>query len=178
MSAVVLLEAAEVSAERLVAIRRMLDTAFEGRFSDDDWEHGLGGTHAMVLDGEDVLAHASVVARTITVGSRDVRVGYVEGVGVTPAQQGRGLGSAVMVALHDVIRDRFELGMLSTGELKFYERLGWERWFGHTWTVRADGRRERTEDEDDGIMVYRTERSMDLDATTEITCEHRAGDSW
>ena len=178
MTAVVLFEAAEVAVARLVAIRRMLDAAFDGRFGDDDWEHGLGGTHAMVLDGEQVLAHASIVARTINVGSRDLRVGYVEGVGVTPALHGQGLGSAVMIAVNDVIRERFELGMLSTGEWQFYERLGWERWFGPTWTVHGDGRRERTEDEDDGIMAYRTEHSKDLDATAPITCEHRAGDCW
>ena len=174
----VLYEASDVSDARLSAIRQMLDAAFDGRFSDDDWEHSLGGTHAMIHDGEQVLAHASVVARTITVATRQVRVGYVEGVGVAPAIHGQGLGSAVIVAINGVIRDRFELGMLSTGEPQFYERLGWERWRGPTWTLHQDGRRERTADEDDGIMAYRTERSKDLDASAAITCEHRAGDCW
>ncbi len=172
------MEAAEVSAERVSAIRRMLDEAFDGRFSDDDWNHSLGGTHAMILDGEQVLAHASVVPRTITVGTRQVHVGYVEGAGVTPALHRQGLGSAVIVAINGVIGDRFELGMLSTGEFQFYERLGWERWHGPTWTIHADGRRERTEDEDDGIMAYRTERSGDVDVTSPIVCEHRLGDCW
>ena len=177
-SDVVLCEAADVSAARLLAIRQMLDAAFDGRFNDDDWDHSLGGTHAMIVDGEHVLAHASVVPRTIAVGTRAVRVGYVEGVGVAPALHGQGLGSAVIVAINGVIGDRFELGMLSTGEWKFYERLGWERWRGPTWTVHHDGRRERTADEDDGIMAYRTERSIDLGASAAITCEHRAGDCW
>ncbi len=174
----VLCEAADVPASRLVAIRHMLDDAFDGRFGDDDWAHSLGGTHAMILDGEQVLAHASLVARTITVGTRNVRVGYVEGVGVSPALQAQGLGTAVMAAIRSVISDRFELGMLSTGEQRFYERLGWEPWLGPTWTVHSDGRRERTEDEDDGIMAYRTEHSSNLDATADITCEHREGDCW
>lgn len=178
MTEVLLCAAAEMSDARLIAIRLMLDEAFEGHFGDDDWEHGLGGTHAMILEAEQVLAHASIVARRITVGSLDVRVGYVEGVGVTSSRQREGLGSAVMRALGEVVRDQFELGMLSTGEWEFYERLGWERWHGETWTVHSDGRRERTAEEDDGIMAFRTKHSTGIDTSSGITCEHRAGDSW
>lgn len=31
-------------------IRTLLDTAFDGDFGDDDWEHSLGGVHALVRD--------------------------------------------------------------------------------------------------------------------------------
>ncbi|MCE9623632.1 MAG: GNAT family N-acetyltransferase [Actinomycetia bacterium] len=178
MTDVVLCKTAEVSPSHLAATRQMLDQAFDGDFADTDWEHGLGGTHAMIVEGEQVLAHASVVARTIIVGTRSVRVGYVESVGVAPTRQRLGLGSAVMRAIDEVITEQFELGMLGTGEFDFYERLGWERWHGSTWTVRDDGRREPTPDDDGLIMVFRTGHLSDLDPTLPITCEDRAGDCW
>lgn len=178
MTDVLLCASAEISDARLIAIRKMLDEAFEDDFADTDWEHGLGGTHAMVVEGEQVLAHASVVARTITIGTRAARVGYVESVGVAPTRQRQGLGSAVMRAIDEIITEQFELGMLGTGEFNFYERLGWERWHGPTWVLRADGRREPTPDEDGWIMVLRTDRLRDLDTSAPITCEDRAGDCW
>ena len=106
------------------AIRSLLDAAFEGDFSDDDWAHALGGTHAIVEADGAVVAHASVVPRVLDVGTRRVRAGYVEAVAVLPARQGTGLGTAVMRALGEVIAREFELGALSTGEWHFYEGLG------------------------------------------------------
>ena len=178
MSQVLLGQSVEVPAARLPAIRQLLDEAFAGRFDDNDWAHGLGGTHAIIADGERVLAHGSVVERIITVGMRDLRVGYVEGLAVAPYRQRMGLGAAVVTALNEVIFEQFELGMLSTSEWHFYEGLGWTRWRGPTWVVDANGDRERTADEDDGIMVYRTRHSSELDDSLPLTCQRCAGDSW
>ncbi|MBI4884696.1 MAG: GNAT family N-acetyltransferase [Actinobacteria bacterium] len=178
MTSVVICESADIPAAPLAAIRAMLDAAYVGRFSHDDWVHGLGGTHAMILESGRVLAHASVVARRIIVGSHDFRAGYVEGVGVAPARHGQGLGSSVMTAINGVIRNQFELGVLSTGEWHFYERLGWERWLGTSWTLQSDGRLRRTESEDDGIMAYRVHQPNHVDVTSSITCEDRVGDCW
>ena len=117
--------------------RALMDAAFDGDFSDDDWAHALGGWHAIVEDGEAVIAHAAVVPRTLMVGDRPVSVGYVEAVAVTPARQRTGLGSAVMRALHDVIRRAFAAGVLSTGEWPFYESLDWTRWQGESFVREA-----------------------------------------
>jgi aminoglycoside 2'-N-acetyltransferase I len=165
---------ASLSDEQLVAIRRLLDDAFEGDFSDDDWQHSIGGTHALVEREGTVVAHASVVARTLTIGDQDVRAGYVEAVAVAPALQGTGLGTGVMTAIAAVITAGFEIGALSTGEWHFYERLGWRRWRGPTWVRLADGTLERTEDDDDGVMVL----GHTHDTTTRIVCDTRAGDVW
>ena len=59
------------------------------------------------------------------VGVTPFRAGYVEAVAVAPGHQRSGLGTAVMAALAAVIHERFELGVLSSGEWGFYERLGW-----------------------------------------------------
>jgi aminoglycoside 2'-N-acetyltransferase I len=35
----------------LAAARELMDEAFGGEFGDADWEHALGGLHAVVHDG-------------------------------------------------------------------------------------------------------------------------------
>jgi aminoglycoside 2'-N-acetyltransferase I len=164
-------------AEELVAIRRMLDEAFEGDFDDTDWEHTFGGWRAVVWDGDVPVAHAAVFRRIVEVGGRPLEVGYVEGVGTAPSRQREGHGSAVMRAIGDVIRERFALGVLGTGEHGFYERLGWERWQGPSYVRRGD-RLDRSAEDDDGLMVLRTPRTGDLDLTASIVCDERAGDDW
>jgi aminoglycoside 2'-N-acetyltransferase I len=175
---VVLVDTHALSDSHLAAIRRLLDEAFAGELTDDDWQHALGGWHALIEEAGQVVAHAAVVERHLLVGDRSVRAGYVEAVAVTPARQRTGLGSSVMRAISALIRERFELGALSSGEWGFYERLGWERWRGPTWVRRADGQIVRTPDEDEGVMVLKTERSGTLDVRQSIVCDERVGDSW
>ena len=55
---------------------------FEGEFTEQDWEHALGGIHALVWDGDALVGHAAVVQRRLLHGGRALRAGYVEGVGV------------------------------------------------------------------------------------------------
>lgn len=167
-----------LGAGELASIRRLMNQAFGGEFTDDDWDHAVGGWHAVLGPVDDVVAHASVVERRLVVGTRAYRAGYVEAVAVMPDRQGTGLGTAVMAHLTEVVRERFELGALSTSAWRFYQRLGWERWRGPTWVQVPGGRRYRTPDEDDGVMVLRCPVTADLDTTLPITCEERAGDSW
>jgi aminoglycoside 2'-N-acetyltransferase I len=172
-----LLTTANASDDLLQAIRRLLDDAFDGDFSDDDWEHTLGGWHAVVEEDGTVVAHAAVVPRVLDVAGRPLQSGYVEGVGTAPARRGEGLGSLAMAGLTQLVRDRFELGALSTDRHGFYGRLGWERWQGPTFVRRGD-EVIRTDDEDDGIMVLRAGPSRDVALTAPITCEGRRGDDW
>jgi aminoglycoside 2'-N-acetyltransferase I len=168
----------ELDGEERAAIRALLDAAFAGAFDDEDWAHALGGTHAIVEADGIVVAHASVVPRLLDAGGRALRAGYVEAVAVLPARQRTGLGAAVMRALAPSIANDYEIGALSTGEWGFYERLGWERWQGPTWVRHPDGRRERTPDDDDGLMILRTPRAPALDLSAPLTCEARPGDVW
>ena len=168
---------ARAPADLLAEVRGLLDRAFEGAFSDDDWEHTLGGWHVVVTEAGVVVSHAAVVPRLLEVGDRPFHAGYVEGVATDPDRQGAGLGSLAMAEVGAVLHDGFELGALSTGRHRFYERLGWQRWRGPTW-VRAGGRRLRTEEEDDGIMVLRFGPSREVDLTAPLACEARRGDDW
>jgi aminoglycoside 2'-N-acetyltransferase I len=58
-----------LDATRLHAIRRLLDDAFLV-FDDDAWEHCLGGMHATIWEGGEVVAHASVVQRRLLHGGQ------------------------------------------------------------------------------------------------------------
>ena len=167
-----------LDARARAAIRELLDAAFAGDFSDDDWAHALGGTHAFIEADSAVVAHASVVPRTLDVGTLRLRAGYVEAVAVLPARQRTGLGTAVMRVLGEVIAREFELGALSTGEWHFYERLGWERWRGPTWVRHPHGQLERSPDDDDSLMILRTPTSPPIDLFAPMTCDARPGDAW
>lgn len=172
-----ILATATLNGAECTAIRRLMDVAFDD-FTDEDWSHALGGWHVVIADADDVVAHASVVQRTMLIGAQTFRSGYVEAVAVRPDLQRTGLGSRVMVAINEVVRQRFELGVLSTGRWSFYERTGWERWRGPTYVRTNDGKVQRTPDEDDGVMVLRVGRSVTIDRASPITCQERAGDSW
>jgi aminoglycoside 2'-N-acetyltransferase I len=160
----------------LAEIRALLDDAFAGDFSDDDWHHTLGGWRVVATD-EALVAHAAVVARVLDVDGQSLRAGYVEGVATTPLRQGEGLGAMVMRRVGQLLEAEFELGALSTAHHAFYRRLGWERWQGPTF-VRRDDEIVRTADEDDGIMVLRYGTTSNLNLGLPISCEARSGDDW
>lgn len=149
----------------------------EERFTDDDWEHALGGLHFILeLDGE-LIAHASVVERGLEVDGRPFRTGYVEAVATAPGRQGMGFGSQLMSDVTEYVREGFELGALGTGRHSFYERLGWRRWIGPS-SVRTTGGASPTPDDDGYIMVLPTRAGSPLDRAAAISCDWRPGDVW
>ena len=165
----------------IASIRAMLLAAYgsdeQERFTDDDWDHAVGGLHFVLeLDGE-VVAHASVVERDLHVDGHPLRTGYVEAVATAPHRQGSGFGSLVMEDVTSYITDTFELGALGTGRQRFYERLGWVTWTGPASVRTATGTR-RTPDDDGYIMVLPTPSSPPLDLASPISCEWRPGDVW
>ncbi len=172
-----LLHTAQLGADALDAVRRLVVEAFDGRFDDDDWEHALGGLHALVrVDGEPV-AHGAVVQRRLLHGGRALRVGYVEAVAVAPGQRRRGHASAVMAALEDVVRRAYDAGALSATDhgARLYTARGWQRWQGSTWALTPEGR-ARTPEDDDAVFVLPVGHPLDLDG--ELTCDWRDGDLW
>jgi len=160
------------------AFLAMLDLAFEGEFSDDDWAHALGGTHVWIDDSDGVVSHGALVERMLVCAGQTLRVGYVEAIATAPAHRRRGHASAVLGRINDLIREQYALGALSTGTPAFYERLGWERWRGPTFVNGPQGL-ERTPDDDGGILILRTpETPPHLDLDGAIAADWRAGDIW
>jgi aminoglycoside 2'-N-acetyltransferase I len=172
------LRTAELTPAEVSALRALFAAAWpDGVFDDTDWEHATGGVHALAEEDGRILAHGSVVPRTLEVGGRRVRAGYVEAVATHPEAGGRGLGSSVMREIGEVIVAEYDLGALSTGAHGFYERLGWWPWRGPTFVRTAEGL-VRTEDDDGGLMVLPTPVMPDPDVTASIVCEWRPGDVW
>lgn len=171
---------AELTAPEASGIRELLWAAFasdEDGFSEEDWEHAIGGLHFVLERDGAIVAHASVVERLLHLDDRPLRTGYVEAVATIPERQGEGFGSRVMREVTAYIRDRFELGALGTGRHGFYERLGWLTWRGPS-SVRTRDGMHRTPDDDGYILVLATPASPPFDLTAPISCEWRAGDVW
>lgn len=166
----------ELSEVELAELRRVLDDAFDGEFTDDDWDHTIGGIHVLGID-DGIAAHASVVPRRLVAGDRALRTGYVEGVATAPDRRQRGHATAVMRAAGRIIREDYELGGLSTALPDFYVTLGWEVWRGPTYVSAPTGL-QRTPEEDGAVMTLRTETTKDLDATVPLICDWRKGDVW
>ena len=159
------------------AVRLLVDRAFGGDFTDEDWDHALGGMHALVHDGEDLVAHGAVVQRHLLHDGRLLRAGYVEAVAVHPTLRRRGLASVVMAALEEVIREAYDAGALSATDdgALLYAARGWQRWRGTTWALTPSGRL-RTAEDDDAVFVLPGAAPLDIDG--ELTCDWRDGDLW
>jgi aminoglycoside 2'-N-acetyltransferase I len=175
-----LVRSSDLTPTDIEAIRTILWGAFgndpEEVFSENDWEHALGGTHVIAELDERIVAHASVVPRELWIAGRPLATGYVEAVAVQPGRQRSGLGMAVMREVAEIVAG-YELGALGTGEHAFYERLGWRTWRGPSF-VRTPAGDRPTADDDGSIMVLPTPASPALDLNAPISCEWRPGDVW
>lgn len=172
----------------LAAARALLDDAFadhEGPFTDHDWEHSLGGTHALVTRGEgaelELLAHGCLVQRRLlhpaAAGGRALRCGYLEAVAVRADVRRQRLGWAVMNALETLL-PAYHLGALSTGQAApFYAARGWLPWRGRTYAL-APGGLLRTAEDDDSVMVLPQAGGPALDPDADLACDWREGELW
>jgi aminoglycoside 2'-N-acetyltransferase I len=149
-----------------------------GGFTDDDWQHALGGTHFLLESDGTIVCHASVVSRDLHVDRVPLLAAYVEAVATDPRRQRQGLGSQVMRTVGDFIdAGEWQLAALGTGSQAFYERLGWRVWRGPSFVRTAAGD-VATPDEDGYIMVRHTPRTPPLREDAPISCEWRPGDVW
>lgn len=167
---------ADLDAATLQTARALLYDVFDD-MTEDDWEHALGGVHALVWEGAELIGHASVIQRRLLHDGRALRAGYVEGVGVRADHRGRGHGSALMTALERVVRRAYDLGALGATDqaAQFYAARGWSRWQGPSSALTPNGIR-RTAEDDGGIYVLPI--TVPLDLSGELTCDWRDGDVW
>jgi aminoglycoside 2'-N-acetyltransferase I len=168
---------AELDSGTLEAARALLDAVFEGQLDEHDWEHALGGVHAVVWEGEELIGHASVVQRRLLYGGRALRTGYVEGVAVRADRRGCGHGAAMMEALEGVVRRAYDLGALGATDeaARFYAARGWKLWRGPTSALTPSGV-TRTEEDDGCIWVLPA--TLPLDLTGALVCDWREGEVW
>ncbi|MFB7052495.1 GNAT family N-acetyltransferase [Streptomyces vinaceus] len=138
---VTLKHTAQLADGELRELRELLDGAFGGDFADEDFEHALGGMHALVREDGELIAHGSVVQRRVLHRGRALRTGYVEAVAVRPDRRRRGLGGQVMAALEGVIGRAYVLGALSASAdgARLYEGRGWAVWGGRIGALSPEG---------------------------------------
>ena len=177
MVTVELRHTAHLPARTLAAARALLDDAFDGDFDDADWDHALGGLHALAWDDGDLVGHGAVVQRRLLHGGRALRTGYVEAVAVAGAHRCRGVASAVMAELEGVVRAAYDLGALGATDdgTALYTARGWQRWRGPTSVLTPAGT-VRTPDDDGAVFVLPGAGTLDLDGS--LSCDWRDGDVW
>lgn len=168
---------ADLDTAALAAARDLMHEVFRDEMTEHDWEHALGGMHALAYEGDKLVGHASVIQRRLMHDGRALRTGYVEGVGVRERSRLRGHASAMMDALERIIRSAYDLGALGATDMAadFYAARGWERWRGNTYALTPSGI-ERTPDDDDSVFVLRLAAPVDL--AGDIVCDWRDGDVW
>lgn len=172
-----LIHTSDLDNETRQSAHQLLVDAFEDKFNEHDWEHALGGMHALVYRHGVLIAHAAVVQRRLVYRGTPLRTGYVEGVAVREDWRGQGLGSALMNGAEQVIRGAYQIGALSPSESarQLYLDRGWLRWRGPT-SVLAPGGLRRTPEDDSCVFVLPV--SVELDTTADLVCDWRSGDVW
>ncbi|MCZ0986757.1 GNAT family N-acetyltransferase [Streptomyces diastatochromogenes] len=167
---------ADLDPADLRAARALLDEAFDGGFGDEDWDHGLGGMHALVHDDAGLAAHGSVVMRRTLHRGRWLRTGYVEAVAVRADLRRTGLGGRVMGALERIVDRAYDLGALSASEdgAPLYTARGWQQWSGQVCALSPDGI-VRLPEEEGGVYV-RLALAGPLDPAHALVFDWRDGD--
>jgi aminoglycoside 2'-N-acetyltransferase I len=168
---------ADLDAATLTKVRALMDLGFGDAFSDEDWDHALGGIHALVWEGAELVGHASVVQRRLLHGGEALRAGYIEAVAVHPDHRRRGHGAVMMDALEHVLRGAYEIGALAATDAgaALYTSRGWQRWAGRLSALTPAGVTHIPEQEG---FVYVLPLAAPLDLTGELTCDWRDGDVW
>jgi aminoglycoside 2'-N-acetyltransferase I len=166
----------ELDAATLTAARALLFDVFDD-MTDHDWEHSLGGIHALMWDDDEVVGHASLIQRRLLYRGRSLRTGYVEGVGVRADRRRRGYGATMMDALERVAGRAYDIAALGATDeaVDFYVGRGWKLWLGPSSALTPTGI-QPTEDDDGSIYVLPL--AIDLDLSEALTCDWREGDVW
>lgn len=172
-----LVHTSDLDGETRHGIYRMVTDAFAGDFADSDWEHTLGGMHAVIWHHGAIIAHAAVVQRRLIYHGDPLRCGYIEGVAVREDWRGQGLVRALLDGAEQVVRGAYQLGALSSSvrARRLYASRGWLPWCGPT-SVLAPTGPARTPDDDGTVFVLPV--GIKLDTTGELMCDWRAGDAW
>ena len=166
----------DIVLENPMLIRNLLNDAYEGDFSEQDWQHTFGGARFIGTLDEQIVAHAAVVPRAVLINDLPMTIGYLEGVAVSSKFQGQRLGSQLLQYVSDFCRSNYEISMLSTDEFDFYGKFGWQR-FNGTSGVMQDSMKTLTPEEDDGLMYLAGKSTKSIEISTAY-CDWREGDCW
>ncbi len=172
-----LVHTADLDNETRQGLCQMVADAFAGDFTETDWEHTLGGMHALIWHHGAIVAHAAVVQRRLLYRGNALRCGYVEGVAVREDFRGQGLVHALLDGVEQVIRGAYQVGAVSSSDVarRVYTARGWLPWRGPT-SVLAPTGPTRTPEDDGTVFVLPV--GISLDTSADLMCDWRAGDVW
>ena len=170
-------ETAEASTEFLNELRTLLSISFGNKFTEDDWNHGLGGRHFAILEAGRLVAYCAVVPRRIYIEEKPYSCGYLENVASAPDKRHQGFASMAVRKANQHITENFDIGGLSTSKHDFYRKFGWQVWRGPTFVV-SNGSWRSSDSVGGGIMILETGAVPMLDPQSRIACEDRPGDAW
>jgi aminoglycoside 2'-N-acetyltransferase I len=172
-----LVHTADLESEARQRAHEMVSDAFAGEFTDADWDHALGGMHALIWHHGAIIAHGAVVQRRLLYRGAALRCGYVEAVAVREDWRGQGLAIAILDACEQVIRGGYRVGALSSSDRgrRLYTLRGWLPWRGPL-SVLAPTGLTRTPDDDGTVFVLPIGISLDTSET--LACDWRDGDVW
>lgn len=100
--------------------------------------------HILVWIGQELVSHAEVVERVVSVGNREMAVGGMGGVVTKPVWRNRGLATLCVEAARNFICGELDLAygllMCDKSVVPFYERLGWTVVAGPLYYDQPDGK--------------------------------------
>ncbi len=172
-----LVHTADLDNETRQRVCQMVADAFAGDFTETDWEHTLGGMHALIWHRGAIIAHAAVIQRRLIYRGSALRCGYVEGVAVREDFRGQGLAIALLDAVEQVMRGAYQLGAVSSSARahRLFTSRGWLPWHGPT-SVLAPTGPTRTPEDDGTVFVLPV--GITLDTSADLMCDWRDGDVW
>jgi GNAT superfamily N-acetyltransferase len=108
------------------------------------WHDSPPQYSVLAVEGDEIIAHAGVVGRTITVGDVSLRVAGIQNVYVLPSHRGQGLSGRVLAeAMAEAARRQFDCGLLFCEPAleRIYAGGGWHD-LGPRQAVRIEAGRE------------------------------------
>jgi aminoglycoside 2'-N-acetyltransferase I len=157
-------------------IKNLLNDAYKGDFSEQDWQHTFGGARFIGTLDNQIVAHSAVVPRAVLINNLQTTIGYLEGVAVSSKFQGQRIGSQLLQCVSDFCKSNYEISMLSTDEFDFYGKFGWQRFKGISGVIQ-NSVMSLTPEEDDGLMYLAGNSAESIEISTAY-CDWREGDCW